>query len=280
MNRTNNTWLIRAISNLHPGSGDADFGVIDKHVQRDPVTQLPIIFASSIKGALRELFETNEALKGSVKKIFGSDAGNNTHQQGSYRFYDAHLLALPVRSDHHFYYLATCPDLISDFVQYLETYADSAAEELKKVVTILDESTIALNKPKYLGENHETISLEEYEGTHLEVENGVLNTINKYFGTNRIALFHATDFQRIAKELPTVARNYLNNGVSKNLWYEEIIPRESRFYCSISTIDGDLALANGLKDSTIENLVQIGGNATVGYGLCEMKKLSTDEKKN
>lgn len=49
--RTTDTWLIQAISNLHAGKGDADFGIIDKHVQRDPVTGLPVIFASSIKGA-------------------------------------------------------------------------------------------------------------------------------------------------------------------------------------------------------------------------------------
>ena len=47
-------------TNLHAGSGDANYGIIDKLVQREPATNRPIIHSSSLKGALREYFEFKE----------------------------------------------------------------------------------------------------------------------------------------------------------------------------------------------------------------------------
>jgi CRISPR-associated protein Cmr4 len=51
------SYLIECLSNLHVGSGDANYDVIDKKVQRDPVTNLPCIHSSGIKGAFREYFD-------------------------------------------------------------------------------------------------------------------------------------------------------------------------------------------------------------------------------
>jgi CRISPR-associated protein Cmr4 len=76
------------------------------------------------------------------------------------------------------------------------------------------------------------------------------------------------------EKLPTVARNYLDNGISQNLWYEEIVPRETRFYFFTSRPDKDDPLANGINSKSISKLAQIGGNATVGFGLCKLEKLT------
>jgi len=55
-------YKITAMTNMHVGSGDMNFGVIDKLVQRDSLTGYPVIYSSSLKGALREFFknETSE----------------------------------------------------------------------------------------------------------------------------------------------------------------------------------------------------------------------------
>lgn len=71
----------------------------------------------------------------------------------------------------------------------------------------------------------------------------------------------------LAEELPVVARNFLDNGVSKNLWYEEIVPRESIFVTCIQAPDGVLAAQ---LDGAV---VQLGGNATVGYGFCQFTQI-------
>jgi len=47
-------YIITARTNLHVGSGDEAYGLVENRVQRDVVTQLPNINASGLKGALRE----------------------------------------------------------------------------------------------------------------------------------------------------------------------------------------------------------------------------------
>lgn len=69
--------------------------------------------------------------------------------------------------------------------------------------------------------------------------------------------------------LPIIARNVLENGESKNLWYEQVVPAETVFYTLIDDHD-DEVLANLLKEKAI---VQIGANATIGYGYCKFTQL-------
>ena len=72
--------------------------------------------------------------------------------------------------------------------------------------------------------------------------------------------------------LPIIARNYLENGESKNLWYEQVLPAETVLYTVIQE-DGD-KLANALNYSNDKrNMIQIGANATIGYGFCKFELL-------
>lgn len=74
---------IETISNLHVGSGEANEGVIDNLIQRDAITDLPVIHSSSLKGALREHFKTSKV----VKYIFGSEANDTScREAGAFRF--------------------------------------------------------------------------------------------------------------------------------------------------------------------------------------------------
>lgn len=45
---------LSCLTNLHVGSGEANFNIVDREVETDPVTGLPIIHASGLKGALRD----------------------------------------------------------------------------------------------------------------------------------------------------------------------------------------------------------------------------------
>mgnify|MGYP006918586234 FL=1 len=68
-------------------------------------------------------------------------------------------------------------------------------------------------------------------------------------------------------ELPIIARNCLENGESKNLWYEQVLPRE--------TVLGTLLLSSEDTLAKVLNgkVIQIGANATIGYGYCEFIQL-------
>lgn len=67
--------------------------------------------------------------------------------------------------------------------------------------------------------------------------------------------------------LPIIARNCLENGESSNLWYEQVLPSQSVLATIIQTNNADdLDVLNGA-------IVQIGANATIGYGYCKFIKL-------
>lgn len=210
---TTYVFLIRSLTNLHAGSGDAGgYGVVDKLVQRDPATTLPTIHASGIKGALREYFsEENPLGKTVVERIFGSDPKDRDAdkvQRGEYRFFSADLLALPEPQD------------AAPHFRLVQNSGNTTAVQ-EKLITL------------------------GAAGLQLNVANSASGNLTE-----------------LAKELPVIARNFLDNGVSKNLWYEEVVPRESVFVACIQAADDTLAKALHGK------VVQLGGNATVGYGYC------------
>lgn len=78
------------------------------------------------------------------------------------------------------------------------------------------------------------------------------------------------DFKELCSDdnLPIIARNCLENGESTNLWYEQVLPSQSVLATIIQTNNAeDLDVLNGA-------IVQIGANATIGYGYCKFIKLS------
>lgn len=67
--------------------------------------------------------------------------------------------------------------------------------------------------------------------------------------------------------LPIIARNCLDNGESVNLWYEQVLPSKSILGAIIQTDEeNDLDILDG-------KVIQIGANATIGYGYCKFTKL-------
>lgn len=67
--------------------------------------------------------------------------------------------------------------------------------------------------------------------------------------------------------LPIIARNCLESGESVNLWYEQVLPSKSILGAIIQTNEeDDLGILNG-------KVIQIGANATIGYGYCRFTKL-------
>ena len=68
--------------------------------------------------------------------------------------------------------------------------------------------------------------------------------------------------------LPIIARNVLDDGgISKNIWYEQVLPAETVLFAVIQETGNDL------KNALDGAIVQIGANASIGYGYCEFKLL-------
>ena len=245
------TYTLDCLTRMHPGSGDIDFGVVDKKVQRDPTTGLPCIHASSLKGALREHF-TARAKASLVEDIFGAPTQSQTPRQGEFRFFGAHLISIPVRSNYRPFFSATTPKILEKLLAMDDDF------KLKMDRAPL-ETTMALAPEK--GQ-----ALVREQGSHpvedLKTEQGPILENFTLAGPHP-ALLCWEDFGDICRDLPVMARNHLENGESKNLWYEEIIPAQTRFLFMVGK-KGPHAAA--FDEILAQSPVQIGANATIGYG--------------
>lgn len=258
-------YQIEAISNLHAGSGEANEGVIDNLIQRDSVTGLPIINASSLKGALREHFKGQD--KKLIEYIFGSEANDKEKREaGAYRFFDARLLAIPVRTDKAPYLLATSPLVLKDYLRTLGLFGLPVDKDLKQL------AQQSSNTPKVTQSAHNQARIEDLVETAAYKE--PLKGLPKWFCEAGV-LLSDTDFRTLCDNdhLPVFARNYLNNGQSENLWYEQVLPRFSRLYFVVLVPDEDTRFSQFNAHIT-RSLVQIGANATVGYGYCRLTNVS------
>jgi CRISPR-associated protein Cmr4 len=268
-------YKIETLSNLHVGSGDINFDIIDNQVQRDAVTKLPNINSSSLKGAFRELFEKKDNTKGLVNYIFGPDNNtNDNHQTGAFSFFEAQLLTRPVRSNVKAYFNATTPDIIKNLLETIEDFNIDFDETLKKELEKLSKIKPQKNKP-IIFENLKNPILEDYEAI---VNNFDTSKLIEFLGDN-LAVFKDTDFKEL--DLPVLARNALENGISKNLWYEEVVPKKSKFFFCIAKPQNIDSKDYEQKIKGFENrfnkegtIVQFGANKSIGYGFSKVTKVS------
>lgn len=291
----NKLYTINTLSNLHVGGGDANYSIVDKQVQRDPLTNYPTIHSSSFKGAMREYTKYNEINKqsltqegtvpdeitlagnGIINTVFGQEpkgdvSGEKKAKAGHVIFTEPKLLTLPVRTDKKSFMHAICPKLIKMYNDTCEMYGIES-----KIPEFEDDAA-----GYYCQDNiSDELIAEEYH--FLLSRNEELATLETYIGNN-VILLTDKQFSNIATALPVIARNYLENGESKNLFYEEIVPRETKFYVvlrypneKIMSMDARDAKSNNHLRTFQESIESIkfylGANTSIGHGLCELKQL-------
>ena len=233
-----NVWFITAKTNLHVGNENtSSYGLIDLAVQRNVTTGLPCINSSSLKGALNE-FAAKEAKIESkdLIRIFGSD---KVKENGKSRNSDT-------QKGQHTFFDAN--------ILFLPVQFDTKLFELITCDAVLNRffKQVKLLTGKEITEN----DLQDF----------------KYSKTIKGEVVMEEKFIELCSDdnLPIIARNVLENGESKNLWYEQVVPAETVFYTIIDD-KGDRILANKIADD--KAIVQIGANATIGYGYCKFTNL-------
>lgn len=254
-----NAYFIQCITNLHAGSGDANYGIIDKLVQRDTVFNYPTIHASSLKGALRQHFEDAKYSDIKIDEIFGKKTDSDEDaESGNCNFLSADLVALPVRCSHKQFALTLCPQLVE------------SVNAKSKMLT----NHLILNNPASIDKlfTNEIIDPIYLEDDNLNRENYIslliaasqsLSVFNSQF-----AYVENKKFDNYSKDLPVIARNRLDE--NKNLWYEEIVPHQTIFITYILSGSSDFNL---FEQHLLNDFIQVGGNSSVGYGLCKFHKI-------
>jgi CRISPR-associated protein Cmr4 len=79
--------------------------------------------------------------------------------------------------------------------------------------------------------------------------------------------------------LPVIARNNLEDGRSTNLWYEQVLPRETRMAFLVLYPKDEKSRFSDFKKAIEAFPVQIGANASVGYGFCTIEEIKLEEGK-
>ena len=252
-------YYITCVTNLHVGSGDINYNIVDKEVEKDPVTGLPTIHASGIKGALRDDFrQSDKADRAQESWIFG-DAGNNEKEDstGAYHFLNAQFISRPMRVKGFGSSIAvTTVDAINDFVSTVQSFGLSSPVE-----PVSDEEIVFPQDTPFLA----SVSNVNVEGEKTELlPKAVIEKLKPLLG-DRFAIAASLD----EYDLPVIARNNLQtkNG---NLWYEEYVPHGSRFYCIV--LSPEEKDAGNHPAYALPELVQFGGNASIGYGYCKIEK--------
>ncbi len=287
---------IYTVSPLHVSTGQAE-GAIDLPVTKEPHTGFPVIPASSLKGVARDAFEGSGLPKDDVKKLFGPTvdettgaADKATGEQGSAPtlyagalvFTEARLVAYAVRSlNRPFLYVTSrlvlerlARDLRAANIKLgelsLPAGGDSvfvAEKSLVKTTLVLEDlvytSGIAVSKHvEAIGQSLATLlPVSEEETTRRRLAKGLV-------------VIPDEDFAMLVRRLPVRARIKLNedkttSGKGGNLWYEEHVPSDCLFVSLVGARRGKgEALQTFRKNEQRREVSQIGGNETVGEGIC------------
>ena len=275
-------YKVNCITYLHMGSGELNFNIVDNEVERDAVSGYPVMFSSGVKGALRDHFNNNVELPSDdITAIFGTDikdAGGSGTVPGNVKFLNAELLFLAVRSSagNSPYYMLTTKTLLHRFNTLYESVKKSENQNssiLNGLETLSEDSCFS-----YANVNTVGVDGINLEPTTIGNETGMKTFIERVFDDpsdrNRVLIVPDTVLKKIS--LPVLARNQLENGESKNLWYEEVVPHSSVFVLPVlsnGTADGDQYLETLQGALSDQGFVQFGGHATIGYGLTQLSEL-------
>lgn len=258
------------ITSLHPGAGESSGG-LDLPVQRESHTHYPVVNGQGIKGALRWHFQNNDSLKDKVESIFGKSGEKGF---GKVVFTDAKILLFPARSSHGVFKWITCPFVIERLQRDIGLMGPMTPVALPSVVGKTALSFSGLTGKIVLEDIPVTVSagipifdlIMKLVGAH--IENNLLLL------QNRLMLVSDDVFKSVVtRGTQITARNVLEDQTKKstNLWYEETVPTDAVFYTIfIPSFPGDLTL-NNLK-TNIPEVLQIGGNETVGNGFVHMSR--------
>lgn len=272
-----------AQTSIHAGAGQA-LSIIDLPIQRESHTQFPVIFGSSLKGALR--FRASQVLSDNktLVNVFGADSQSEDTFAGALMVSDAKLLLLPIRSLNGYFKWVTCPALLRRYANDCER-AGLKNDVLSQLTLTIEQQDVVVIENKT-----ETLFLEEFALT-VKTDNqltALATLLARNFNlaetalTEQLAIVNDDMFSYLAQNSTPVNAHIAldeNKTVKKGaLWYEETLPSETVMYSLISCTSSRgkkeekleaQAVANVLTEKvlpTTNRYLQVGGNETVGMG--------------
>lgn len=273
--------FIHALSPLHAGTGQG-VGVIDLPIAREKATNLPFLPGSTLKGSMRDECESNPQTQANCEPLFGKGGDDSQSHAGSAIFTDQRLLCLPVRSLLGTFAWVTSPFILERFKRDAENIN---IKSLPNVAKPANEQSCIVSSNCLLRHGQNVI----LEDLDLIIEEG--SNADEWAKEIGEGIFTDTTWQALFKErfcivsddvmsflvetaTEITARNVLSeNKTSDNLWYEEALPSEtilSGLLVAVHVNATSEIVFQTIKDLTAKP-IQLGGNMTVGRGLCQIR---------
>jgi CRISPR-associated protein Cmr4 len=287
-----------ALSPLHAGTGQG-VGVIDLPIAREKATGIPYLPGSSLKGTLRDICK--DARK---EKVFGPPNDKADEYAGAAQFADQRLLLLPIRSLAGTFAWVTSPYLLKRF---LRDASDAGVANISNLTPpTVDGDKCLVVKPYQINNQQVACKLKlKVGGTDKVVLEDLDLMLTEDIQASKWAevigeyVFDDADWQKMLGErfcivsddvlsflldsaTEITARVKLLEDVKTvqkgGLWYEEALPTETILYGFVLATPTGYHKNNGLNEAaifdvvekSIESVVQLGGKATVGRGLCRL----------
>jgi CRISPR-associated protein Cmr4 len=281
--------VIHALSPIHCGTGQA-IGGIDLPIAREKPTQLPLIPGSSIKGVLRARPSKDPQTHAAV---FGPDTENASDNAGSVQFGDALLTFLPVRSMRGTFAWVTSPFMLRRVLRDAkalgieignapeapgENEALVAGPKLKAGDRVVFEDFDFAAKQSDAWKALAAKFAERLHGTAKE------SAAERQMFVDRACVVHDDVMAVLLQTCTEIAARIRLNNETKTvetgaLWTEEALPVESVLVGLVTATPvlqkggavpkADLLLQHVHK--LLDGALQLGGNATVGRGLCRIR---------
>lgn len=287
-----------AVSPIHAGSG-ASFAAVDLPIQRERHTNWPHVQASGVKGAMRAHYRDFAENKSLINFLFGYDRDDVGHHNaynadrpeadrfdvkdnfpGAVSFSDAKLLAFPIRSSVAPFVWVTCPAVLKRLSSDLSF---AGLTLIDGIPDIMGENAFCLT-----GGISGNVILEDMV---VSVPNdGVSNPIpNGFPGLNKLLLVSDEVFKYAVDsctEIQTQIKIDSATGTAAPgaLRYQELLPADSVLYSVVyysravfdSTLQSETV--RGHVEDVIKDFIQIGGDETLGRGICRINWIAGGAK--
>ena len=301
---------------VHAGTGTS-LSIVDLPIQRERITGLPIVQASSLKGVLRAEVERMKG-KQIAETLFGPETQRAYEHAGCVSPHDARLLLFPIRSLVGVFAWATCPLVLERFKRELIAAcfsvnwdvptppANSQQAFVAHDDTIVADGKVVLEEFAFEAQRDDKAEqIANWLKDNAFPQSDEYQTFRDWLPKRFVILPDDAfrDFTQMATEMQTrVQLSQTTKTVAEGPWDEEHLPSETLLYAPIF-ISKPLAPKDTVPDEFKENnepsaakvleffkdlttpksnkpyldRLQIGGDETVGRGIVKVRFIRPED---
>ncbi|MEJ5300472.1 MAG: type III-B CRISPR module RAMP protein Cmr4 [Thermodesulforhabdaceae bacterium] len=278
--------ILYPLTPLCAGSGQA-LGAVDLPIQRERHTAWPMIQASGIKGSMRDWCENAWNDKGTAESIFGKSGETGSNWAGAITVTDARILFFPVRSNVSPFVHVTCPAVLRRLSEDLELLGYNPLPGVPQLSN--SDESLALIESMPAQVILEDIVTNVKNNTRLD---SLKNFVKNYVPSVKKALIVSDDIFGYLVRTATEVQAHIAiddaSGTTKDgsLRYQEYLPSDSvlyflAFFSDVRASGVNIKAKDVASKVTMDGVcshIQIGGDFTLGKGICKVQWVNGGSK--